>query len=173
MQFPPNVPSEIVIPSSVPFLPGNDVIGIGFEVPPELAAVGINAAMIFYNSAWSPASTLPRVKYSFIGQAVTPDPDYSVGVITGFGWQVNPSTNTPVIVVAALITGMAAPTSSGYTFLETAIGVQNHNANDVFAIGEDGTTSGNGQVVVANNADSHTAFKTVGSGTPSTSWSVT
>lgn len=178
MQFPPNVQSEIVIPSSVPFAPGNDVIGIGFQVPAELQAAGINAAMIFYNSAYSPTSTLPRVVYSFIGQAVTPDPDYSVGVITGFTWQTDPAANSPLIVVATLITGMGAPSGSGYTFLECVVGGQNHNQDDIWGFSEDGTSNGNGKISLQNDSGTHTAYNqpttvhTAGDGPYTNTWSL-
>lgn len=172
MQFPPNSVSEIIIPSGASFTPGNDVIGIGFQVPAELSAAGINAAMIFYNSAYSPTSTEPRVIYGFIGQAVTPDPDYSVGIITGFTWQVNPSLNTAPIVVATLITGMGAPSASGYTFLESVVGGQNHNQDDIWGFSEDNTAAGNGKLSLQNDAGTHSASKQVGNTTPSTTWAV-
>jgi hypothetical protein len=172
MQFGANIVSEIVIPNNVPFEPGNDVIGVGFEVPPELQAEDINSAILFYNSDWSPTSTLPRVKYAFFGQAITDDPNYSVGLVQGFTWQVNPSINSALLVVATVITGMAAPSAPPYTILQSVFGLQNHNGNDIVVFGEN-DANGDPTIELLNNAGTHSASKAVGSSTPSTAWTVT
>jgi hypothetical protein len=161
MQFNSNVVTEIVVPSNVPFLPGNNVLGIGTQVPPELVAENILAAMIFYNDEYSPTSTLPRVVYTFIGQTVTPDPDYSVGIYIGFTWQANPSANSPLIVVGTLTVGAAAPTAPPYTILESITNMQNHNGNYIMTLGEDATADGNPVFGILNNAGTHAAEQSV------------
>jgi hypothetical protein len=178
MQFPPNPTSEIIIPSGTSFTPGNDVIGIGFQVPAELSAEGINAAMIFYNSEYSPSSTLPRVVYGFFGQTLTADPEYSVGLVQGFTWQVNPSISSPLLVVATLITGMGAPGAPPYTFLECVVGGQNHNQNDTWGISEDNSSAGNPEISMLNDAGTHSAYVTVpaggmANGTTGKTWNAT
>lgn len=63
MEFDSNIVTEITAPNTVPFLPGNDIIGIGADIPSELDPYGIAAAIIFYSSSWDPAATTPKVKY--------------------------------------------------------------------------------------------------------------
>lgn len=63
MEFDSDIVNEITAPNTVPFEPGNDVIGIGSDIPSELDPFGIAAAMIFYSSSWDPAATTPKIKY--------------------------------------------------------------------------------------------------------------
>jgi hypothetical protein len=168
MQFPANPTTELIIPAGAQFAPGNDVIGIGFAVPDELAALDINSAIITYNSLYDPNSSLPRVVYTFIGQQITADPDYSVAQVMGSAWQKNPAAGSPLILVASWFCGMAAPSASGYTTLEAALGAENQNGNSVLEMASD--TNGNPTFVVVNDAGTHRASKAVTTTTPSTTW---
>lgn len=90
MQFNDNVVTEITAPNNVPFEPGFNIIGIGTEIPPELAALGIEAAIIFYSDGWDPTLTVPRIKFFYIATI-------SNTVVFGFAHSDNPST-TPAVV---------------------------------------------------------------------------
>lgn len=63
MEFDSNIVTEITAPNTVAFVPGNNIIGIGADVPPELTAVGFEAAIIMYSTDWDPLATTPKVKY--------------------------------------------------------------------------------------------------------------
>lgn len=99
--------TELVAPSNVPFEAGNDVIGFGTSLPPELAAykpdgvTPIQAAMVFYNSAWDPTATTPRVKFMFIGVSSNPAGG-AAGISIGAGICNNPSVSTVAVVNGGL-----------------------------------------------------------------------
>lgn len=103
MQFPDNIVTEITVPNTVPFLPGNDVIGIGTDIPAELAATNIKNALIFYNSGWNPASTFPEIKFFFIAGAwkggPLPGTPKQTGMAIGYGIVPNPSVNQTAVIV--------------------------------------------------------------------------
>lgn len=107
--------TEIVAPEGTPFLPGNDVIGFGTQLPPEMASAGITAAIVFYNSGWNPASTSPSVKFMFIG---TIENAGSGAVSIGFGVCQNPSVSQTAVVNYGFIVGTENVTSSiGETYM--------------------------------------------------------
>lgn len=100
MQFGPDLTTEIIAPANVPFLPGNDVIGFGTAVPAELAAAGIPAAILFYNSGYSPSNTFPSVKYAYISSQSAVDSGISLGGIqVGIGYVANPSVDETAVVL--------------------------------------------------------------------------
>lgn len=170
MQFSGNVVSEIVIPNNVPFEPGNDVIGIGFSIPPELQAIGFIAAVIFYNSQYSPTSTLPRVVYQFIAAGSEPDPTYQTAISMGYVWQENPSLGTPMQVAQCATAGAIAPAASGYNYLRSIFTVGNRVGNTIYEMTED--SAGNPILAVVDNAGDHVATKQVPtqSGGTNTGW---
>lgn len=92
MIFNDQVVTEITAPSNVPFLPGFDVIGFGTEIPPELVAYGLDAAIIFYTSSWDTSVTTPRIKFMFIAT-------HAGELLTGYGYSLNPSTTPTATVV--------------------------------------------------------------------------
>lgn len=59
--------TELTAPTDVPFQPGFDVIGMGTQLPPELIAFGIHAAIVIYNAAYSPTMTTPAIKFFYLG----------------------------------------------------------------------------------------------------------
>lgn len=94
--------TEITAPSDVPFLPGNDVIGMGTGVPQELRDYGVDAAIVFYNSGWNPAATVPSVKFMWIGTYVVG----GLGSISfGFGIAANPSVDQTAVISNGLTLG--------------------------------------------------------------------
>lgn len=159
MQFNSNVVSEIVIPSNVPFEPGNDVIGIGFSIPPELQAIGFIAAVIFYNSQYSPSSTEPRVVYQFLAAGSEPDPSYQTAISLGYVWQVNPSLNTAMLVAQCATAGAIAPAASGYNYLRSIFTIGNRVGNTIYEMTED--SNGNPILLLVDNAGVNTAIKAV------------
>jgi hypothetical protein len=102
MEFPTPIVTELTAPNTVPFQPGQNVIGIGSQIPPELVAAGVTAAIIFYNNTWNTSLTVPTTKFQFIA---------SIGgsIVSGVGYSNNPST-TPTATVAFLnVLGEYAP----------------------------------------------------------------
>lgn len=91
--------TEITAPAGTPFLPGNDVIGFGTELPPELAAFGVTAAIVIYNNGWDAALTTPCVKFTFIGMAAT-------YLCVGLGITANPHVNPVAVVTSGFTLGM-------------------------------------------------------------------
>lgn len=92
MQFGPDAATEIIAPAGVPFGPGFDVIGFGSEVTPAMAAAGIDAAILFYNSGYAATNTWPSVKYTFITSFSQTGGGAAVGgIVFGMGVVPNPS----------------------------------------------------------------------------------
>jgi len=91
--------TEIVAPAGTPFLPGNDVIGFGTQLPPELSAYGVTAAIVIYNNGWNASLTTPCVKFTWIGMAAT-------YLCMGLGITANPHTNPVAVVTSGLDIGM-------------------------------------------------------------------
>lgn len=167
MQFGPNVVDEIVIPNDVPFLPGNNVIGIGTELPPELVAYGITAAMVFYFSNWNPNATVPTVKFGFIGVSTVGN---QCGIVTGFGWCAAPHTSQVANVAACETVAMGNTIG---TQLGTIVAFNNGLDDNIAGILEDpADTNRDGKIELFNNAFTHEASKTVKNTTPSTTWVV-
>lgn len=98
-------PDELTAPSSVPFLPGNDVTGIGSQVPAELAAAGYPNAIVFYASDWNPTNTTPTVKFRFIAA-------HAGNLVVGYGLCANPSVSQTAAIEAALNIGAFDATGS-------------------------------------------------------------
>jgi hypothetical protein len=155
MQFPPNPTTEIIVPSGVPFEPGNDVIGIGTLLPPELAAYTpipgggtVKAAIVFYSSAYNPAGTTPQVKFFWMGIGS----DAGVGSTLNIG--VGIVNNASVSQVAVINSGFSVapfigfPGSGHITMEYVAV---NHLDNTIFGIGEF-NTGGDGGLTVQTNA---------------------
>lgn len=163
MQFGPNVVDEIVIPNNVPFAPGNNVIGIGTEIPPELVAVGFDAALVFYFSNWDPTSTTPLVKYAFIAPISN---GTGSAVSIGFGICNNPSVSqTPVVV-----TGWSIEAGNEFTgHMTISENTFNHLATAIAEVTE-GNTGGDGAIAIANNAGTHNATKIVTTTSGAGSW---
>jgi hypothetical protein len=141
--------TEITAPAGTPFLPGNDVIGLGTELPPELAAyipfvggTAIQAAIIFYNSAFDPTSTLPLVKFHFMGMAGTANPTGSA-LLIGLGVCNNPSVST----VAKCLPGFLVGAGTQYTgHMNMVYEFGNHNGGTLGLVGES-DTNGSGVFV--------------------------
>lgn len=93
MEFLSNIVTEITAPNTVPFQPGNDIIGFGGDIPSELLAVGIDAAIVCYTTDWDETATTPRIKYYAIAS------NNGVLGIVAVG-SANPST-TPASILAA------------------------------------------------------------------------
>lgn len=144
MEFGQNVVTEITVPNNVPFLPGNDIIGIGTQLPPELEAYGITAAMVFYNQAWSPVATTPRVKFMFIG--TTHDVDFGA-MVFGYGYCNNPSLNQVAVVTTTYQIGMDGTTVPGRAMSYTL--VFNSLDNKIVETSED--TLRNSQIIGYDN----------------------
>lgn len=109
--------NELVVPANEPFAAGNDVIGIGTELPPELAAANVNAAAVFYNSHWDPTATTPRVKFMFIG---TSSNATATVLALGMGICQNPSVNTTAVITQGFAVGMQTLNGVGQTFVNLA-----------------------------------------------------
>jgi hypothetical protein len=92
VEFPTPIITEITAPNTVPFQPGQNVIGFGSQVPPELQAAGITAAIVFYNSLWNTVSTTPLIKFHFIAS-------FQGNIQVGHGYSLNPSTTPTATVV--------------------------------------------------------------------------
>lgn len=92
MQFPVGAITEVTAPNNVPFVPGQNVTGLGSGVPPELLAVGIPNAIIFYSNDWNPANTVPTAKFKWIA---------AVGgaLVIGYGYCQNPSVSQVATIV--------------------------------------------------------------------------
>lgn len=108
MEFQDNVITELTAPNNVPFQPGFDIIGFGSEVPPEMEAVGFEAAIIFYTDDWDPAATNPRLKYFYIGVS-------NSNLVNGFGYSENPSTTPTATLVNAQSLAINNTTGDGLT----------------------------------------------------------
>jgi hypothetical protein len=138
MQFPSNAATEITAPAGVPFAPGNDIIGIGTDIPPELAAEGITAAILAYTSSYDPTAIYPQVQYMFIAVGSTGDGTIvNAGLAIGFGVVVNASVSqTAVIKTAAnfiMETNVTAPFNPAMIFLTypytgNAVNVMTHGS---------------------------------------------
>jgi hypothetical protein len=93
MQFPTQAVTEIIVPNNVPFEPGYDVIGMGTQVTPAMLAAGYPAAILFYSSAYDPASIVPQIKYQFIA-------DKLGSIVFGYGLVANASVSQDETIVA-------------------------------------------------------------------------
>jgi hypothetical protein len=168
MQFGSNPVSEIVVPSDVPFEPGNNVIGIGAGIPPELIAAGYVNAIVWYFANWNPASTTPLPKFAFIAaNAITGNA--TAAMHFGFGLCDNPSAN-PTAVVQSLFVISAEQNFTGRMDYQSIF--FNALGNQIINILEWDST-GDGEFVVLNNADSHTAYQRVISTGGTASWQLT
>jgi hypothetical protein len=177
MQFGPDVITELVIPNNVPFLPGNDVIGIGTGIPAELAAYRVNpnspyvqAAMVFYTSAYDPTKTTPQIKYYWIGiVTVEAYASFVPGSYLCLGTCM--VTNATVSQVGIITTGFSV--GGGPNNLEgtaNPLGAlsyffTNHADNSTLEFGEF-NTGGDPVLVTVSNDGLHAAGKYVLSGTP-------
>lgn len=108
MIFSDQVITEITVPNNVPFLPGFDVIGIGTEIPVELTAYGIDAAIIFYTDTWSTAVTIPTVKFFFIGVRGN-------ALVSGYAYSNDPSTIPVATVIRTEVNKLNQTTAQGLT----------------------------------------------------------
>lgn len=173
MQFQNNVVSEITVPNNVPFQPGNNVLGIGLELPPEMITAGYQAGMIFYNSLYSPTATEARIIYNFIACGTIADPNYQSAISLGYVWQANPSANSTKFVATCLTAGGVAPTSSGYSQILSVMSLASSLGAGEPVLFAANDTAGNGVFELFNNGQTHSASKNVGATTPSTAWVVT
>jgi len=162
MQFGPDAATEIIAPAGVPFEPGNDVIGFGTAVPPLLAAAGIPAAILFYNSGYSPTSTYPSVKYAFIGSFNGTTSGQSIGgIIYGMGIVTNPSVSQTEVIRFSNTMLMIANTTTPFN---AALAFEQINYNQtatVVALSHGSTASGpgdnqNGKVYTFNSTGTDT-----------------
>lgn len=137
-----NETTEIVAPTGTPFLPGFDVIGMGTELPPELASYApfgtttIQAAIVFYNSAFDATSTTPSVKFHFIAPASSPAGgglDSIGSLCIGMGICNNPSLSTIAVCNGGLLIG-AQNATAGH--MSTLYEFSSHADNDIVEIGE-------------------------------------
>jgi len=144
MQFTNNLITELIIPSGTPFAPGNDVIGIGTELPNELVTSNIKAAIVWYFSNWNPAATTPQVKFMYIGTAIIPG---EAGIAMGFGVVANAS----VSQVATLMHGFNFLATNSFTgHLAAEMAIYNHNNNIIMQAGE-ADAAGDGQLATYND----------------------
>jgi len=144
MQFGPDAATEIIAPAGVPFAPGNDVIGFGTAVPPLLAAAGIPAAILFYNSGYSATSTFPSVKYAFIGSFNGTSGSQSIGgIVYGMGIVTNPSVSQVEVVKISNTMVMLANTTTPFN-PALAFEQINFGQTATVAVMTHGTTSGPG-----------------------------
>lgn len=160
MQFTNNLTTEIIVPSGTPFLPGNNVIGIGIELPPELAAYEpygsgstVEAALIFYSSVWDPTATTPRVKYQWLG--VVTDPAAN-GAFISIGTAV--CNNPSVSQVATVFSVVDFGTENVFTgHASTTINIQNRLDGSVVTMGEY-NSQGDGGVATYDHNGTQTDF---------------
>lgn len=142
--------TEVIAPTNGNFAPGNNVIGMGTSIPPELAvykpfgASGepITAAIVFYNAAFNTVATTPLIKFHFIAPAT----NVSIGVAAlciGMGICNNPSVNSTAVVNAGFQVG-AQDAFTGHMSMD--YGFANHLDANVVEIGEY-DTAGDGEVV--------------------------
>lgn len=107
---------EIILPNNTPFLPGNNVTGIGTQIPVELSAAGFTNAIVFYASDWNPTATTQSIKFRFIAANAS-------GLQFGFGYCANPSISqtATVVTVETLSTfDSATGTNASVTFKNIA-----------------------------------------------------
>ena len=156
MQFSNNNVTEIVVPAGVPFSPGFDVIGIGTELPPELAAyepIGggdpVVAAIVFYSAAYNPNGTTPQVKFFWIGIGSSPSIEASslnigVGIVA----------NASVSQVAVINSGLSVVPSVQSGVMTMGYVAVNHLDNSIMVLGErgSGATLSDGELAVLTNA---------------------
>ncbi|MGH7743504.1 MAG: hypothetical protein ACREQ5_01600 [Candidatus Dormibacteria bacterium] len=112
--------SELTVPNNVPFLPGNDVVGIGNQLPAELVAAGYKNAIVFYSSSWNPHNTTLTTKFRFIATSTTGD------LILGYADCANPSVNQTAIVHIGLdlqAAGIVAPNSIPFVAGNNVLGI--------------------------------------------------
>lgn len=103
--------NEIVIPAGTPFLPGNNVIGIGTQLPAELIAYGVQAAIVFYSTDWDPNATVPTIKFGWIGigpniELLNPVAILGTAISMGLGVCANPHASQVAKVTSGLSLGM-------------------------------------------------------------------
>ena len=146
MEFDSNVQTEITAPNNVPFEPGNNIIGIGSEVPLELQGI-YPAAIIFYTSNWNPANTRPTVKYMWIAMASIDTPPTST---TGLAFRYAICQNPSVSQVPTLHDILNIDVVSNATQFAHVMAVFNHTYDNVVNMGEDNT--GDGQIATFNDA---------------------
>lgn len=134
MEFDSNIVTEITAPNTVPFLPGNNIVGIGADIPPELSAAGLDAAIVFYSTDWDTSVSTPRIKY----WAISSSGGTLTFVVCGSS---NPST-TP-----ATLSGGFAMAGRNTTLLNTIFKVVNTTLDEVLNIRPMATGSGTGAVI--------------------------
>lgn len=86
----------IVAPGGAQFAPGNNVVGLGSQLPPEMVTAGYVDALVFYSTTWNPAATTFTVKFRFITVAGN-------NLVCGFGYCTNPSVSQVANIVEALV----------------------------------------------------------------------
>jgi hypothetical protein len=160
MQFPPNPSNELIIPAGVPFLPGNDVIGLGTELPPELAAFNpvaggptVTAAMVFYTSAYNPAATTPQTKYFFI--AIAGAPNGEAAITLGAAIVANPSVSQTAVITSGFVLDVFDGDIE-YTYASA-------DNNAIAVIADDAMD--NGTVAIVNSLGNITAEMSANAGT--------
>lgn len=160
MQFGPDATTEIVVPAGVPFQPGNDVIGIGTQLPIELAQYvpfssggAIRAALVFYTSAYDDTSPTSQQKYMWFGMASSAPSQNQSALVMGTCIVANPTVNPIGTIVPLLIVGCAADFAG---HLDTYMRFNNHKSNQIMRMTED-NSAGDGILEVYDD----------GSGSPS------
>jgi hypothetical protein len=154
MIFADQVVTEITVPSNVPFLPGNDVIGIGTEIPAELMGEDIEAAIIFYTDDWDTSATTPKVKFFFIGVRAKL-------LVSGYAYSNNPSTTPTGTVVRAELLSLNGTTGAGLSeFIISSARyitpiLPGSSANPIFRIQEAPTTFDGGGLLQLYDADAN------------------
>lgn len=156
MQFGPDLTTELIVPANVPFQPGQNVIGIGTDLPPELAAYTpygagstVEAALIFYSSQWDPNATTPRVKYQWLG--VVTDPSLKgVFISIGTAFCDNPSVSHVATVISIADFG-TQNIVAGHP--STTINIQNRLDDTIISLGEIDTQGAGGIATFDENGN--------------------
>lgn len=152
MEFDSNLITELTAPNTVPFEPGYDIIGFGSYVPPELLAIGIDSAIIFYTSDWDETAVTPRIKYYAIANNNGVIGIVSVGSL-------NPST-TP-----ASITGVVQYVGRGNATIQSRMSFFGDTSNDIANIGTLGATGVNQGGSIQLKGSTSTPTAVAGKGT--------
>jgi hypothetical protein len=150
--------AEVIAPTTATFAAGNNVLGFGTTMPPELAAwapyadeptVVPLAATVFYNTSWNPSSTSALVKFTFLATLIRTDG--SIATVLGYGVTINPSVSATARIYQEFST-FYVPNGfgAGEPFSRVDFyGCDNSVLTSFLEAGSDGA----GQVQVLNNAN--------------------
>lgn len=133
---------EVVAPASMPFLPGNNVIGMGTALPQEMKDAGFTAGIVFYSAGYKSTSTTPKVKFWYL--AINDDSaGLTSGIVLGAGLVTNPHVSEVATTVDVFQFGISldpsSPPNPGMFF-----SMQNVLENTIAVISEDENNDGTG-----------------------------